>query len=164
MKPLNVTYERITAMGLLAVSLAYTIFGLRYKLGHLANPGSGLMPMIVGFLLTGCSAVYLVKTFKKKPGALQQGELEEGWWGRNFIPICIAVLVIAYPFLLKQVDFIISTILTVWPILVILRYKSILISGMIAIAISVSLFFIFSMLLNVPLPSGDVEAVLLNLW
>jgi putative tricarboxylic transport membrane protein len=164
MKTWNVKYERITAVGLLVGSLAYTILGLRYKLGHLANPGSGLMPMIVGFLLTGCSAVYLFNTLKIKSGGLQQENREEGWWGRNLIPICISVLVIVYPFLLKKVDFIISTILTVWSILALLRYKSVLISGMIAIAISVSLLFIFSMLLNVPLPSGDIEAVILNLW
>jgi putative tricarboxylic transport membrane protein len=163
MKSAEVTYERVTAVLLFVLAIAYTVSGLKYKLGHLSNPGSGFMPLVVGILLTGCCALYLIRTLKLKPVETKQQDSEAVGWRRNFTPIIISIVVIVYPFFLRQLDFIVSTILAVWVILVLLKYKSVLISGLIAVAVSVCLFFIFASLLNVPLPSGEIEAAILNL-
>ena len=163
MKVPDIRHERITAAALFVLSVAYTLGGLRIKLGQMANPGPGLMPLIVGCLLTICTAVYLARTMLLKPDDMGSPRRDQAPRPKQIVPLCIGGLVVLYPFLLWALGFILSTFLTVWWILALLRYKRILVSGALAAVIAIALFFLFSMLLSVVLPGGELETFFMNL-
>jgi putative tricarboxylic transport membrane protein len=159
----NIKHERIAATLLLVFSVLYTCGSLRLKLGQISNPGSGFVPLIVGLLLIGLTGAYVTRAFTMRDkGEKREDDTSRSWSGHG-VTLCIAALVIVYPFLLRYLDFLISTFVTVWLILILLKYKRIYISGAIAIVITVALFMLFSRALNVVLPSGEIEQFLLNL-
>ncbi len=163
MKVPSIRYERITAAALLVLSLAYTLGSLRIKMGQMASPGPGFLPLIVGCLLTLCTALYLARTIREKPAEAPGLRTDPASGAKHTVPLCIGGLVVLYPFLLWSLGFILSTFLTVWSILALLRYKRLFLSGALAATIALALFFFFARFLGVVLPGGDLEAFFMNL-
>ena len=72
----------------------------------------------------------------------------------------IAVCVFAYPALLMSLDFVLSTFLTVFAMLLILRFKSWPVCFFVSLFTAIVCFVVFAMLLGVALPSGVIETFL----
>jgi hypothetical protein len=154
-------YEKITALILFAFSLFYFLGAWGMKLGTARNPGPGFIPLIVGSLLLLCTAVYLARVLRPKPGeekrTAPRGE-------KNTLAIFgILGCTLAYPFLLEYAKFIVSTFTVAYVMLVLLRPSRGLFSFFLALAMAVGSFLIFSFLLGVALPSGFLEDLLFRI-
>jgi hypothetical protein len=154
--------EKVAAVALWTFSLIYFFSSLRLKLGRMANPGSGFMPLLVGICLLLCATIYLAQVFRA--GRERTGAASPPANGRNYwVPMGIGACVVVYPFLLGALDFLLATFLVVAPILVILKFKNLAVSLLTAALITVLAYFIFARVLGVVLPNGILEQFLLSL-
>jgi len=155
--------EKITASVLWAFSLIYLYGCLRLKLGTLNNPGPGFIPALVGILLLLCTGTYLYKAFKGK--RLEQETTEKSTEREVNYPIVFGIVgsIIFYPFLLGYLKFLVATLITVFLMLVLLRFKTLTFSFLTAIGITVISFVIFARLLGVVLPSGILEELIFQI-
>src|SRR3974377_1741444 len=67
-------YEKITAFILFGFSLFYLLSSGRMKMGTTRNPGPGFIPLITGSLLFLCTAVYLIRVLRPKPGGREEAK------------------------------------------------------------------------------------------
>jgi hypothetical protein len=156
--------EKITAWTLVAFSVMYCLGCLKLKLGRIQNPGAGLFPWLIGFLLLLFTLVNAYRVFRFR-GIPENGELpSEGRRSSYWASLGIAACVVAYPFLLYSLKFVLATFIVVFAMLLILRYKKVLVSLAISLTVAVISFLIFSLLLGVTFPGGVLEEFILNLW
>ena len=149
--------EKILAVILFGFSWLY-LFGCRHlKLGALNNPGPGFIPLLVGILLCGCTGAYLYNVYQSKGRVQGEGEkTEEG--GENFVVLLgILASIIAYPFILEKLNFILSTVMVIFVMLVLLKFKNAFYCFFLSFGITAMSFLIFAIFLGVSLPSGILE-------
>ncbi len=155
--------ERITACALLALSLLYSFGCLRLKIGALENPGAGLIPRVIGFLLLVFTAIYCYQVFRSQAGRKEAEKPEKASRTNYLASLGIAACVVAYPFLLRNLKFLLATFIVVFAMLLLLKYKRMLSSLLISSLITVASFLIFSRLLGVVLPGGTLEQLAMRL-
>jgi len=111
----------------------------------------------VGILLCGCTGTYLYNVYQSKGRVQGEGEkTEEG--GENFeVLLGILASIIAYPFILEKLNFILSTMMVIFVMLVLLKFKNAFYSFFLSFGITVIAFLIFAIFLGVSLPSGILE-------
>jgi hypothetical protein len=149
--------EKVTAVVLAGFSLIYLYGCLRLKLGTLKNPGPGFIPLLVGSLLFLCTSVNLYKVFKRKIRTEVKTEKGEGE-GKNYIAIYgILGAAILYPVMLGNLKFILATMIVMFLMLALLKFKNLTYSVLTAFLITVISFVIFARFLGVALPSGMIE-------
>ena len=71
--------------------------------------------------------------------------------------------IIFYIFLVGYLKFIVTTLITVFGMLVFLRFKNLALSFLTAVAITVISFVIFARLLGVALPTGVLEELIFRI-
>ena len=153
--------DKSVALGLFGIAVLYSIGCVGLRLGTLRKPGPGLFPSLIAAALLISTAAHLYKVFTKKsetpstPGSAQAVNLR-AWMG-------IAVSVFAYPALLMALDFVLSTFVTVFSMLLILRFRSWPMCLLVSLFIAVACFVVFAILLGVALPSGFIETFLYRL-
>jgi hypothetical protein len=151
--------EKITVLVLLAISVLYFGGCWKLKLGSWSNPGPGFIPLVVGFSLLVSSCIKFCQVFfSKKIGGKSSGEdKDEG--GNYWAVYGILLSIILYPILLGYLNFLITTVLLLFLLFILLKYKHPLSSLMFAIIIAIASFFIFGRFLSVSLPSGALEEI-----
>ncbi|MGE5575928.1 MAG: tripartite tricarboxylate transporter TctB family protein [Syntrophothermus sp.] len=149
--------ERAIAIGILIFALIYLASSIALSVGTLAEPGPGFMPAAVGTLLLLVASFHAYRSFRGPAG--QGGE--NGWF--KAAPLGIALATLAYPFLLRPLRFLLSTFIVLFVLFRLMRYKTTLISLIIAAAATVASFLIFSRLLGVVFPAGFLEDLLMRL-
>jgi len=149
--------EKLLAIILCGFSWLYLYGCWHLKLGALNNPGPGFIPLLVGILLCGCTGTYLYNVYQSKGRVQGEGEkTEEG--GENFVVLLgILASIIAYPFILEKLNFILSTMMVIFVMLVLLKFKNAFYSFFLSFGITVIAFLIFAIFLGVSLPSGILE-------
>jgi Tripartite tricarboxylate transporter TctB family len=153
--------DKSVALGLFGTAVLYSIGCVGLKLGTLRKPGPGLFPSLIAAALLLCTALHTYKVFTKKaetsapPEGAQTVNLR-AWAG-------IAVCVFAYPALLMTLDFVLSTFVTVFAMLLILRFKTWPMCLLVSLFTAIACFVVFAMLLGVALPSGVIETFLYRL-
>jgi putative tricarboxylic transport membrane protein len=150
--------ERILAFAILIFSAVFVGGSLHLKVGDLSNPGSGMMPLIIGILLLVCSFFYLVRAFNMKSIDNPTGLKEKS---NHWIPFAIAGAVLIYSFILNWLNFLLATFLMVLTILRVLQYKNIFYSIVVALLMTLLTYLLFARVLGVSLPSGSLEYLLL---
>ena len=151
--------EKITVLVLLAISVLYFGGCWKLKLGSWSNPGPGFIPLVVGFplLISSCIKFYQVYFPKKIDGKSSGEDKDEG---KNYWAVYgILLSIILYPILLGYLNFLITTALVLFLLIMLLKYKNPLSSLMLAIIIASASFFVFARFLGVPLPSGALEEI-----
>src|SRR5512137_1830147 len=99
--------EKIAAFVLFGFSLLYLLSSWRMKIGTPRNPGPGFIPVITGSLLLLCTAAYLFRVLRSKPGEGKE-ELAALRGEKNYLAIFgILGCTLAYPFLLEYAKFIV---------------------------------------------------------
>jgi len=143
------------------ISILYAIGCMQLKLGTLQKPGPGLFPSLIAAALLLSTAVHLYKVFSKREE--KSDRPEDGarmnlraWAG-------LAVCVVAYPILMMYLDFVLSTFVTVFAMLLVLRYKTWPVCLFVSLFTAVVFFVVFAMLLGVVLPSGSIETFFYSL-
>jgi hypothetical protein len=150
--------DKSVALGLFGIAALYSIGCIGLKLGTLRKPGPGLFPSLIAAALLLCTAVHIYKVFRKE---METPASPEGTQAVNLRAwVGIAVCVFAYPALLMSLDFVLSTFLTVFAMLLILRFKSWPVSFFVSLFTAIVCFVVFAMLLGVALPSGVIETFL----
>lgn len=159
----NKKKERVAAGVLFVFALVYLFGCLPLSVGALNNPGSGLIPRVIGGLLLFFTSIHLYQTFGGKSPPAKAGEIPKEK-EKNYLAVFgIAACVIVYPFLLRNLHFLLATFIVVFFMLWLLKYKTILTSLLISLGVTVASFLIFSRLLGVVLPSGILEQFLITL-
>ena len=154
--------EKIVACVLVAFSIIYSLGSLNTRVGKIENPGAGLIPWLIAILLILFTTINAVKAFKSddKSDIIIKEEIRSYSY---LAVIGIAGVILVYPFLLYTLKVILATFITVFAMLRFLRYKSTFSSFVISIAVSVTVFAFFAVLLGVTFPGGPVEQFLLRL-
>ena len=155
--------EKIIACVLVAFSLVYCFGCLQLKVGHLSNPGAGLLPWLIGILLLLFTSMNFYTAFKPREAPREADHQGETLPPNYRASLGIAVCVVVYPFLLMNLKFLLTTAIILFTMLLCLKYKKVLGSLLISIAVSVISFLIFSLLLGVSFPGGVLEDLILSL-
>ena len=153
--------DKSAALGLFGIAVLYSIGCVGLKLGTLRKPGPGLFPSLIAVALLLCTVVHTYKVFKGKAETFSppEGTQAVNLWAWVGIAICV----FAYPALLMTLDFVLSTFVTVFAMLLILRFKTWLVCLLVSLFTSIACFVVFAMLLGVALPSGIIETFLYRL-
>jgi len=159
-KKQTTTKEKITVLILFFISLLYFGGCWKLNLGSWSNPGTGFIPLMVGialFLSTGIKLyqVYFPKKIEGQPSVEDKDEK------KNYGAVYGLLLsIILYPVLLGYLKFLTTTILLLFPLFILLKYKNPIYSLLLAVIISSASFLIFARFLGVSLPSGALEEIL----
>ncbi|MBE3572506.1 MAG: tripartite tricarboxylate transporter TctB family protein [Moorella humiferrea] len=148
--------EITIAVGILIFALLYLGGSISLKVGTLSQPGPGFMPAAVATLLLITALAHTFQCFR------DHNKKEEGknsWFEPS--SLVIGAVTIIYPFLLRPLNFLLATFITLFALLRILKYKSTLVSFLIAFFTTIFAFIIFSKFLGVILPAGPLEDLIL---
>ena len=154
--------HKIIALFLLGFSLFYFLGSFRLKMGNLKNPGPGFIPVAIGFFLVAFTALYVFRVLRG-PSSTGKKEMpparDKNYRAIAGILLCTAV----YPFILEPLNFIFSTLIVCFIMLLLLRPGKILFSFLLSLAMAVGAFLIFARLFGVGLPSGFLEVFLFRI-
>jgi putative tricarboxylic transport membrane protein len=133
-----------------ALSIIYFATALGYPMGTLAQPGPGRFPVIVGALLIIASiGSFFGDWLKPTPGEVSLPKGKE--LGRV---IAIIAGAIAYVIILPYVGHVLSSMVLVFVVLQSMGLSSWLSKIGITIAVALGSYYLFDVLLQVPLPKG----------
>ncbi len=149
--------ERIVSLGILIFAMVYMAGAVALKVGTLAQPGAGQFPAAIAISLLAIAAFHAWRTFRKS------AEKDEGHSWTQLAPAGIAAVLVFYPVLLKTLDFLVSTFIVLFALLLLLRFKTTLISFLTALFTTIFSLIVFGGLLGVVLPAGVMEQFLLKI-
>ena len=156
--------QKIVSLTLLGFLLLYLISSLRLKMGTLKNMGPGFFPLVIGSLLLACTTTHLILLFREKPPNVETNKTTPVK-DKNFMAIIgLLVCTTAYPLMLEPLNFIISTLIIGFAMLILLKPRSVIFSFFLSLGMAVGCFLIFTRLFGVALPSGPVEELLFLIW
>jgi putative tricarboxylic transport membrane protein len=152
----RVKNQIILAFFWVGVGLFVMVLSYQLGLGGLHNPGPGLMPFLLGFLLIFVSICLLLTFLFKR--AVRAVALKEDQGQVNYVRLCLVLAsLFAYSLLLEPIGFLITTLLT----LVILfwsmsnRWVTVLLASILTAFIS---YFLFSYL-GIRFPQGIIKGL-----
>lgn len=134
----------------LVLSFLYLWGALGYPRGTMDQPGPGLYPLFVGFLLVAASIGSIV-TDLLKPA---QGELEIPKGKDLGRVLTVLGAAVAYVLLLPYAGHLLSSMLTIFVVLHAMRLSSWPMKIGFTIVIALGSYYLFDVLLMVPLPRG----------
>jgi hypothetical protein len=149
--------ERFVSLGILIFALVYLAGSISLKVGTGAKPGAGMFPTAVAVVLLTVAAFHAWRTFR---ATIEQ---DKGHSWTQLAPAGIAGALIVYPFLLHMLSFMLSTFIVLFVLFRLLRFKTILISFLSALATTIFAYIVFAGLLGVTLPSGTMEQYILKI-
>ncbi len=153
----NNLHRKITSLVLFGFSLFYFAASFRLKMGTVRNPGPGLIPLAIGFLLLILTGVYLLRVFRAKMPA-EDSKREPAQSAKNYRAVIgISLCTIGYPLILESLKFLTSTFVVGFAMLFLLKPQKPVSALLLALFLSIGSFIIFARLLNVALPSGFLE-------
>jgi putative tricarboxylic transport membrane protein len=143
-------YDIVSGLFLLTVSLAICAGSLRLNVGTLTAPGSGFFPLVTGLVLGIFSALILV-------GARKSGKETVRFWvpQANKKGVYLTFLfILVYALLLERLGFIGTTVLFLFLVSRFVSGHRWATAVFFALVTSFTTYFVFSILLHVPLPQG----------
>lgn len=162
MGEISIRKEKIAALLLFVFALVYLYGCLKLRIGHVGNPGPGFLPLVVGLLLIFFTGLNLLRTLYRRPLAGHADEEDSTSKANLFIALGTVACVVAYPFLLRGLKYVVSTFIVMFLMLAINRYKHPALNAVMALVIALASFVFFSMILGVVLPNGWVETFILR--
>jgi putative tricarboxylic transport membrane protein len=141
--------ERLLALAVLAASGVYLAAGLTLARGTAARPGPGFFPLAVGVFGAAVALVWVASSLRRAPAAAGAGPATEG---RARVGVTVGLLAI-YCVLLPWTGYPLAAVL----------FTALLLRGLgarwpaalaIGVASAVASYYVFAVLLDVPLPRG----------
>jgi putative tricarboxylic transport membrane protein len=142
--------ERLLALAVLVASGVYLVNGMPLALGSPARPGPGFYPLAVGLFGAVVSLVWVVSVFRRVPAAPAAAETLDT---RRRRVGTTAGLLVAYCLLLPWIGYLLAAF----------GFTGLLLHGLgarwaaalvIGLATSIGSYYLFAVLLGVPLPQG----------
>jgi hypothetical protein len=142
--------ERLVALVVVAASGAYLLSGLALPLGTAAKPGAGFFPLAIGAFGAIMALVWTAIAFRRVPEAAKEPGIAADARGRV---LATAAALIGFCFLLRWVGYpvaalVFTTLLLRW---LGAGWRSAVVTGIASAAVS---YYVFGVLLSVPLPHG----------
>ena len=136
------------------LGIAVALISYSYRLGTLKSPGPGMMPFILGVILTLCSVPLLIKSIRSIGKKAKQSD-SSPWSGVKYWKILVIICsLIGYGVLLEEIGFVVVTIFFLSILFKTIdsqRWFSILITSFV---ITVITYLLFVGVLKVNLPLG----------
>jgi len=153
--------ETIIALALLGFSVLYLVSSFRLEIGNPRNPGPGFFPIVTGVLLTLCTGIYVMRIIRKRT----RGEKSvPPAAGKNYRALAAIIgSGIFYPLILGTLKFLVSTFVVTFIMLYMMNPRRLFSSILLALAMAIASFMIFSRLLGVGLPMGPIEIFFFNI-
>jgi putative tricarboxylic transport membrane protein len=153
--------EKIIAVVLVGFSVLYFVSSFHLETGSSRNPGPGFFPIVIGFLLTVCTGVYMALVLRRGTPSEKAGPSAER---KNYRAIAVILACgIVYPLILETLKFLVSTFAVTFLMLYILKPQKLFSSIFLALAMAIGSFIVFSRLLGVGLPMGPLEVLLFHI-
>jgi putative tricarboxylic transport membrane protein len=142
--------ERLVALAVVAASGAYLLSGLALPLGTTARPGPGFFPLAIGAFGAIMALVWTAAAFRRVPEAAGEPGITADARGRV---VATAVALLGFCFLLPWVGYPVAALVFMTLLLRWLGagWRSAVVTGVASAAVS---YYVFGVLLNVPLPHG----------
>jgi putative tricarboxylic transport membrane protein len=136
----------------LGIAVAAISYGL--QLGTLRNPGAGLMPFLLGILLSLCSVPILIDSLLTIRNKAKQGD-ESIWSGVEFKRLILVIIsLICYAMILEKVGFVIATFLLLIILFKVIGSRKWLFTLMASATVVFLSYLLFVTLLKVEMPWG----------
>jgi putative tricarboxylic transport membrane protein len=142
--------ERLVALAVLAASGVYLANALPLPQGTTARPGPGFFPLTVGVFGIVVAAIWVIAAFRRAPATAAGPRIEAQAQGRV---AATAGLLVAYCFLLPWLGYPLASFLFTGLLLRALGARWTLALA-IALGSAVVSYYVFGVLLGVPLPAG----------
>ena len=153
--------ETIIALALLGFSVLYLVSSFTLEIGNLRNPGPGFFPIAMGALLTVCTGIYVMRVLRRRT---QREARTPPAAGKNYRALAAIIgSGISYPLILGTLKFLVSTFLVTFVMLYLMKPRRLYASILLALAMAIASFMIFSRLLGVGLPMGPIEIFFFNI-
>lgn len=140
-------------------SLFWIVFSLvaiklatRLSLGGLYEPGPGLFPLLLAFVILGLALVLFFKTIFKAKG--EQQRISFKWISSMAKVLPVLTLLLLYAIFLERLGFLIVTFLLILLLLLVVYPQKWWVSLIAALAGSLGSYVIFQVWLHSQLPSG----------
>lgn len=139
-------------VGIISIGLSVSYFAgaLSYSVGTLAQPGPGLYPLFVGALLILASVGVFVSTLLRP--SVKSIEFPEGRGIRQLLSITAVMIV--YGVALPYTGHLLAAAIVVFGVLQAMGLRRWYIKIGLTVALSLGSFYLFDILLKVPLPRG----------
>jgi putative tricarboxylic transport membrane protein len=132
---------------LIAIGIAVIIWAIRLQVGTLLRPLPGFFPLLVGSGIVALSIILFIRGWRGGGKAPRP----YGDWQR---PAIMVAGLAVYALILAPVGYILSTIFIAMVTLRVLGLRSWKVIGLSSVVLSVTVYFVFSRLLDVELPAG----------
>jgi len=146
--------DLIPAFIWMGLGIAVAVISYELQLGTLRNPGPGLMPFLLGILLSLCSVPILIGSLLTIRNKAKQGD-EGIWSGVEFKRLLLVVFsLVSYAMILEKVGFVIATfflLIILFKVIGSRKWLFALMTSAIVVLLSYLLFVVF---LKVEMPSG----------
>jgi len=146
--------DLIPAFIWMGLGIAVAVISYELQLGTLRNPGPGLMPFLLGILLSLCSVPILISCLLTIRNKAKQGD-EGIWSGVEFKRLIFVVFsLVCYAMILEKVGFVIATfflLIILFKVIGSRKWLFALMTSAIVVLLSYLLFVVF---LKVEMPSG----------
>jgi hypothetical protein len=142
--------ERLLALVVVAASGGYLLSALALPSGTAARPGPGFFPLAIGTFGAVTALLWTVAAFRRGPAAAVADPVPPEGWGRvvatagALLGFCLLLSWIGYP----VASLIFVTLLLRW---LGAGWRTALVTGLASAAVS---YYLFGVLLGVPLPRG----------
>lgn len=123
-------------------------------MGSLSEPGAALFPILVAVLMAISSLALVVEQARLTGSADASLPLPRGADLRRLLGIALSV--IGYIWLLSYLGFLVASILMALALVRLLTAGSWVRTAVVALAISISTYVLFVVILGVPLPKGEL--------
>jgi hypothetical protein len=135
----------------LIVGLILTVWSATYPLGHLAQPGTGFLPLGLGLLLVIFSTVLLVRAFRRTASGEENAPLLPTRW----VSVVLTVIVlIAAVFLFEKLGYLLSFFGLALALPLLAGDITLKRSLLFALLSAAGIYIVFVWLLKQPLPTG----------
>lgn len=142
-------FPRAVALAFLAGSALYLVQAARLPLGSVEQPGAGLFPILVGAFLLAVSAAHLLRDLRRSSGTRP---LPPAGTGRRVMGVVAALG--AFCLLLPWLGYAVAALgllLAILPLFGLARWGM---TAAVALVATVASYYLFAVVLGVPLPAG----------
>ncbi|HLO12920.1 MAG TPA: tripartite tricarboxylate transporter TctB family protein [Pseudoneobacillus sp.] len=113
--------------------------------------GAAYFPKMLSFILIGLSILLFIQSLREPKSEQSDSSSQTNNWKKTFLGI---VGTIVYTFIFHYIGFYIATILFLFAMMWMLGFKKIVVSIILSIGITLFIYVVFEMLLQVPIPKG----------
>jgi len=142
-------FPRAVALAFLAGSALYLVQATRLPLGSVEQPGAGLFPILVGAFLLAVSAAHLLQDLRRSSGTQP---LPPAGTGRRVMGVVAALG--AFCLLLPWLGYAVAALGLLLAILRLFGLARWGMSAAVALVATVASYYLFAVVLGVPLPAG----------